>query len=150
MCLYCSKTEAICLKSSTAEARVSQACACFHHQVENPEYTSDALRHHPIGEDARGNRYYYFSTNNEDCRLYREEPPGLGDSPKDLGLEAEVGEATWATQTTTLEELQVRGMERRGMRECLRLHIRVAGLGMQGGITQRQRGSSTWPCLSTL
>jgi hypothetical protein len=28
-----------------------------------------------VGEDAKGNRYFYFSTNNEDCRLYCEGAP---------------------------------------------------------------------------
>lgn len=72
-------------------------------QVENPEYTSDALRHYPIGEDAKGSRFYYFSTNNEDCRLYREEPPKKGWKGKDNDPDAE---SVWQTQTTTLEELQ--------------------------------------------
>lgn len=36
---------------------------------------ANAVRQEPVGEDAQGNRYYYFSSNQEDCRLYREKPP---------------------------------------------------------------------------
>lgn len=44
-------------------------------QAEGVEVPPNALRQEPVGEDAQGNRYYYFSPNQEDCRLYREKPP---------------------------------------------------------------------------
>jgi len=44
-------------------------------QVELADSSVDGLRQEPVGEDTKGNLYYYFSFNNEDCRLYRQEPP---------------------------------------------------------------------------
>jgi hypothetical protein len=44
-------------------------------QLDDAEQASDVLRGYPIGEDSKGQRYYHFSSNHEDCRLYREEPP---------------------------------------------------------------------------
>jgi hypothetical protein len=70
-------------------------------QSENPE-TADQLRHEPIGEDSKGNRYFHFADGSEDCRLYREEPPRkrLGKKNKDKS-----DEALWETVCTTLEEM---------------------------------------------
>ena len=68
-------------------------------QVEDAEYSADALRHRPIGEDARGCRYFYFSFNNEDCRLYRETPPAA------KAAEDVEAKASWDTVCTTIEEM---------------------------------------------
>lgn len=53
---------------------------------------ADELRAEPLGRDARGARYFFLAVGQEDCRLYREEPPprarrgrkpsGRGDAPK--------------------------------------------------------------------
>ncbi|CAL8467238.1 g6774 [Coccomyxa elongata] len=69
--------------------------------ADNPE-TADHLRHEPIGEDSKGNRYFHFADDSEDCRLYREEPPRkrLGKKNKDRS-----DEALWETVCTTLEDM---------------------------------------------
>ena len=64
------------------------------------EDTAIGLRHLPIGEDARGCRYFFFSDQSEDCRLYREEPPGKRQGKKHKGEEA-----LWETACITLEDL---------------------------------------------
>ena len=64
------------------------------------EDTAIGLRHLPIGEDAKGCRYFFFSDQNEDCRLYREEPPGRRQGKKHKGEEA-----LWGTACITLEDL---------------------------------------------
>ena len=60
------------------------------------------MRHYPLGEDARGGRYFYFSGNNEDCRLYREEPPRKRTGKRSDGPDSE---AAWETVCATLEEM---------------------------------------------
>lgn len=62
----------------------------------------DGLRQEPVGEDTKGNLYYYFSFNNEDCRLYRQEPP----FKKSAKRRRSGGEdAQWETVCTTVEEM---------------------------------------------
>jgi hypothetical protein len=63
---------------------------------------ADELRHEPIGEDSKGYRYFYFSNNNEDCRLYREEPPRKRPGKK---YKDKSDEALWETVCTTMEEM---------------------------------------------
>lgn len=63
---------------------------------------ADTLRHLPIGEDSKGCRYYFFSDSQEDCRLYREEPPRKRLSKKQAHREHL---ALWDTVCTTLEEI---------------------------------------------
>lgn len=72
-------------------------------QVDDPENPADSLRSLPIGEDSKGNRYYYFSANSEDCRLYREDPPGKKRANKKQKVSKD--EAAWETVCTTLEEM---------------------------------------------
>ena len=61
---------------------------------------ADDLRTEPIGEDAKGCLYYFFSSSGwEDCRLYRTEPPAGKKAAKKEG-------PRWQTVCTTLEELQ--------------------------------------------
>lgn len=71
-------------------------------QVEGPDEPAGAVRHLPIGEDSRGARYFFFSGNNEDCRLYREEPPRKRTGKKPDGLDSQAG---WETVCVTLEDL---------------------------------------------
>lgn len=63
---------------------------------------ADTLRHQPVGEDSKGCRYYFFSDSQEDCRLYREEPPRKRLSNKQTHREHL---ALWDTVCTTLEEI---------------------------------------------
>lgn len=70
-------------------------------QADNPE-TADHLRHKPIGEDSKGNRYFHFADNSEDCRLYREEPPRKRPGKKNKDKS---DEALWETVCTTLEDM---------------------------------------------
>lgn len=99
-------------------------------KVEHPDYTADALRHYPIGEDSQGNTYYYFAIGGEDCRLYQLEPAYYR-RPKPRKLRSkvrkggkklkakqqeeeedseaellEVEEPRWTTTCSTLEEMQ--------------------------------------------
>mmetsp|Transcript_7133 Transcript_7133/g.20132 ORF Transcript_7133/g.20132 Transcript_7133/m.20132 type:complete len:1701 (-) Transcript_7133:554-5656(-) len=95
--------------------------------VEHPDYTSDALRHNPIGEDSKGNTYYYFAIGGEDCRMYQLESPYFRrprarktrskskktrkrtrdvDDDDDEEELVEVDEPQWSTVCTTLEEMQ--------------------------------------------
>lgn len=78
--------------------------------VDHPDYTADALRRRPIGVDYKGSRYFFFSSEYEDCRLYREDPPKQVVMRKGkkvyVDMEEGEGETTWHTQATTLEELQ--------------------------------------------
>jgi hypothetical protein len=57
-----------------------------------------------LGKDSKGNRYYYFGVNWEDCRLYREQPPALQKKPGKA--RAVASEPQWDTVCTTLEEVQ--------------------------------------------
>lgn len=79
-------------------------------QIENPEYAaaSGGLRTYPIGEDAQGSRYFFFSSGNEDCRLFREDPPWQPKAPGgQQQQEPDLDEqASWHTECTTLEQLQ--------------------------------------------
>jgi len=43
-------------------------------QVENLDAGAHLLRHEPIGEDSKGNEYFYFAIGGEDCRMYQREP----------------------------------------------------------------------------
>jgi hypothetical protein len=71
-------------------------------QVEMADSSVDGLRQEPVGEDTKGNLYYYFSFNNEDCRLYRQEPP----FKKSVKRRRSGGEdAQWETVCTTVEEM---------------------------------------------
>lgn len=71
-------------------------------QVEQTDGSVDALRQEPIGEDSKGNLYYYFSFNNEDCRLYRQEPA----TRKAAKRRRSNGEDTdWETVCTSVEEM---------------------------------------------
>ena len=71
-------------------------------QVEMADSSVDGLRQEPVGEDTKGNLYYYFSFNNEDCRLYRQEPP----FKKSAKRRRSGGEdAQWETVCTTVEEM---------------------------------------------
>ncbi|KAL0055404.1 hypothetical protein WJX82_000047 [Trebouxia sp. C0006] len=70
--------------------------------VEMADSSVDGLRQEPVGEDTKGNLYYYFSFNNEDCRLYRQEPP----FKKSAKRRRSGGEdAQWETVCTTVEEM---------------------------------------------
>ncbi|KAA6421434.1 MAG: hypothetical protein FRX49_08711 [Trebouxia sp. A1-2] len=70
--------------------------------VELADSSVDGLRQEPVGEDTKGNLYYYFSFNNEDCRLYRQEPP----FKKSAKRRRSGGEdAQWETVCTTVEEM---------------------------------------------
>ena len=62
----------------------------------------DALRQEPIGEDSKGNLYYYFSFNNEDCRLYRQEPPARKSAKRRRGSG---DDSDWETVCTSVEEM---------------------------------------------
>ena len=62
----------------------------------------DALRQEPIGEDSKGNLYYYFSFNNEDCRLYRQEPFSRKSGKRRRSSEEEID---WETVCTSIEEM---------------------------------------------
>lgn len=62
----------------------------------------DALRQEPIGEDIKGNLYYYFSFNNEDCRLYRQEPLSRKSAKRRRSNEEE---NDWETVCTSIEEM---------------------------------------------
>lgn len=81
---------------------ISNAADTSQLQVELAESSVDALRQEPIGEDNKGNLYYYFSFNNEDCRLYRQEPP-LKKSAK--RRRSSTDDAQWETICTTVEEM---------------------------------------------
>ena len=70
--------------------------------MEGPDEPVGAVRHFPLGEDSRGGRYFYFSGNNEDCRLYREEPPRKRTGKKPDGSDSEAG---WETVCVTVEEI---------------------------------------------
>lgn len=92
---------ACCLLSfceSETGALADEACT---KQVDNSDM-ADTLRHQPIGEDSKGCRYYFFSDSQEDCRLYREEPPRKRSSKK---LKDREHLALWDTVCTTLEEM---------------------------------------------
>ncbi|KAK9815143.1 hypothetical protein WJX73_008682 [Symbiochloris irregularis] len=71
--------------------------------VDGPDEPAGSLRHFPVGEDSRGGRYFYFSGNNEDCRLYREEPPRKKSGKRTDGPHEQ---ATWETVCTTLEDIE--------------------------------------------
>lgn len=62
----------------------------------------DVLRQEPIGEDSKGNLYYYFSFNNEDCRLYRQEPLSRKSAKRRRSNEEETD---WETVCTSIEEM---------------------------------------------
>ena len=62
----------------------------------------DALRQEPIGEDSKGKLYYYFSFNNEDCRLYRQEPLDRKSAKRRRSNEEE---NDWETVCTSVEEM---------------------------------------------
>ena len=66
-------------------------------QAEDPEQGPDFLRHFPIGVDAVGARYFFFSQANEDCRLYREAPPKQSQEDSDA--------ADFETVCTDLDQL---------------------------------------------
>lgn len=71
-------------------------------QAEAADSSADLLRHEPIGEDSKGSLYYYFSFNNEDCRLYKQEPPSRksGKRRRSSGEDDQ-----WETVTTSLEDM---------------------------------------------
>ena len=71
-------------------------------QAESADSSADLLRHEPVGEGSKGNLYYYFSFNNEDCRLYKQEPPYRKANKKRRSLG---DEDSWETITTTVEEM---------------------------------------------
>ncbi len=71
-------------------------------QVELADSSVDALRQEPVGEDSKGNLYYYFSFNNEDCRLYRQEPPQKKSAKR---RRSGSDDAQWETVCTTIEEM---------------------------------------------
>ncbi len=71
-------------------------------QMDDPDWNADTLRQSPVGEDSHGNRYFYFSMNHEDCRLYKESPPRKRSGRKYAGRD---DEALWFTVCTTLEEM---------------------------------------------
>lgn len=71
-------------------------------QAESADSSTDLLRHEPIGEDSKGNLYYYFSFNNEDCRLYKQEPPYRKTNKR---RRSSGDEDTWETITTSVEEI---------------------------------------------
>lgn len=69
-------------------------------QGEGGDVPADDLRTEPIGEDAKGCLYYFFSSSGwEDCRLYRMDPPAGKKAAKKEG-------PRWQTVCTTVEEMQ--------------------------------------------
>ena len=62
----------------------------------------DALRQEPLGEDSRGNLYYYFSFNNEDCWLYRQEPLSRESAKR---RRSNGGGPDWETVCTSIEQM---------------------------------------------
>ena len=73
-------------------------------QADGVDHPADALRDEPLGEDAKGNLYYFFSTAGEDCWLYRQEPPRKRQPKKQWPAGGDEGR--WETVCTTLEELE--------------------------------------------
>ena len=71
-------------------------------QVEQGDGSVDALRQEPVGEDSRGNLYYFFSFNNEDCRLYKQEPPARKSAKR---RRSGSDDAQWETVCTSVEEM---------------------------------------------
>lgn len=95
---YCCSDHPIqCLK--TMHAMLSE---CLYLQAESNDSSADLLRHEPIGEDSKGNLYYYFSFNNEDCRLYKQEPPHRKTTKR---RRSTGDEDAWDTITTTVEDV---------------------------------------------
>lgn len=74
------------------------------HQADGVDHPADALRDEPLGEDAKGNLYYFFSTAGEDCWLYRMEPPRKRQPKKQWPAGGDEGR--WEPVCTTLEELE--------------------------------------------
>ncbi|KAK9843428.1 hypothetical protein WJX81_001990 [Elliptochloris bilobata] len=85
------------------------------------DHPADALRDEPLGEDAKGNLYYFFSTAGEDCWLYQMEPPRKRIAKRQRLTS---GEALWEPVCTTLEELAdfIQRLSTSRNREEKRLH----------------------------
>lgn len=75
-------------------------------QVDDPAVTADALRTCPIGEDARGSRYYVFAHRAEDCRVYREDFQCVRKAArKAKPVVEDVAEPSWVTVCSSVEEV---------------------------------------------
>jgi len=73
-------------------------------QADGVDHPADALRDEPLGQDAQGNLYYFFSTGGEDCWLYRAQPPHPPGAKRRAGGGG--GDARWEPACTTLEGLE--------------------------------------------
>ena len=94
---------------------------------------ADELRAEPLGRDARGARYFFLAVGQEDCRLYREEPPprarrgrkpsGRSDAPK------------WAVVCSSIEVRAARRASPFCEASCM-----VAALVARPSLTHARRG----------
>ena len=97
------------------------------HQADGVDHPADALRDEPLGEDARGNLYYFFSTAGEDCWLYRMDPPRKRQPKKQWPAGGDEGR--WEPVCTTLEELAqlIERLSASRNRDEKRLHDELVG-----------------------
>lgn len=65
----------------------------------------DGLRTCPIGEDAKGSKYYVFAAKAEDCRLYRQDFCFPRKTSRKAKPAEDLCEPAWTTLCTTLEDV---------------------------------------------
>lgn len=93
------------LRSSPVRARPMRVLVVSHHASQPQELgggpDADELRAEPLGRDARGARYFFLAVGQEDCRLYREDPPPRARKGRKPGGSADAPK--WAVACSSIE-----------------------------------------------